>query len=92
MREVFEETGVRIEPGTVKLFNINSKPDDGSQDVGFRYYAQLEGTIDDYPLSTENMEKNEVVKAKWIQISDLDKYVWAWNHLDIIRKIFQQKH
>ena len=92
VREVHEETGVVLDPKTVKLFNINSKPDDGSQDVGFRYYVNLSGTIDEYPLSTENMEKNEVIKAKWIPIAGLDKYIWAWNHLEIIRKIYQQRH
>jgi ADP-ribose pyrophosphatase YjhB (NUDIX family) len=45
-REVFEETGVRIDASKLKLKNINSKPDSGSQDVGFRYYTTLPGTID----------------------------------------------
>lgn len=86
-REIFEETGVRVAPKALRLHNINSKPDDGSQDVGFRYYAQLPGTIDQYPTNTRNMEKNEVVVAKWINIEQLDDYTWAWNHRDIISEI-----
>ena len=86
-REIFEETGVKVDSKKLKLKNINSKPDSGSQDVGFRYYTVLPGTIDNYPLSTKNMEKNEVVVAKWINIEELDNYTWAWNHRDLIEEI-----
>ena len=37
-----------------------------------------------YPKGTE---KNEVADVKWIQISDLNNYDWAFNHKEIIAKI-----
>lgn len=78
---------MRVDANKLKLKNINSRPDDGSQDVGFRYYTTLPGTIDQYPVSTKNMEKNEVVMAKWINLEELDNYTWAWNHRDLIDEI-----
>lgn len=84
VREVFEETGVDVPINVLKLYNINSMPDDGSQDVGFRYYGKLPGTIDDYQTSTANMEKNEVIVARWINIEDIDNFDWAWNHRELI--------
>ena len=86
-REVFEETGVRVDASKLKLKNINSKPDGGSQDVGFRYLTTLSVTIDQYPISTKNMEKNEVVVAKWINLEEIDNYTWAWNHRELIDEI-----
>ena len=86
-REIFEETGVRVDWKSLKLHSINSNPDDGSQDVGFRYYTTLPGTIDNYPTDTRNQEKNEVVTAQWINIQELDNYTWAWNHRELIQRI-----
>lgn len=86
-REVFEETGLRIKPYELSLYNVNSKPDDGNQDVSFRYHLKLAGQIADFPLSTAHQEKNEVVAARWINIKELNDYEWAWNHLSIIVEI-----
>jgi ADP-ribose pyrophosphatase YjhB (NUDIX family) len=93
-REIVEETGVKVEPKQLTLYNINSTPDSGTQDVGFRYYAVLPGTIDEYKIDTSLQEKNEVVRAKWILTEELDKYLWAWNHrslIDMFIKIISAK-
>ncbi len=86
-REVFEETGLRINYKSLRLKNINSKPDKYGQDVGFRYYAKLPGNIEQYALTTKNMEKNEVIVAKWINLKEIDNYEWAWNHRVLIKEI-----
>ena len=86
-REIFEETGVRVNFKNLKLQSINSLPDGSTQDVGFRYYTILQGTIDDYPIDTSNQEKNEVLTAKWIDLRQLDDYDWAWNHRELIDRI-----
>ncbi len=85
-REVFEETGVKISPNVLKLYNINSNPEGETQDVGFRYYALLDKPVSEYPLTTRNMEKDEVLTAAWIDIQTLGSKTWAWNHLDLIQK------
>jgi hypothetical protein len=30
------------------------------------------------------MEKNEALDAKWIPLSEYQKYQWAWNHKDLL--------
>lgn len=90
VREIFEETGVKVPLRKIKLFNINSKPDSGRQDVGFRYYAILDGFIDDYPTNTNNMEVNEVESVKWLDVADINSVEFAWNHKDIINEILQK--
>ena len=57
-REIFEETGVCVKPELLKLQSINSSSNDSGQDVGFRYYTVLKGTIDDYPIDTRHQEKS----------------------------------
>ena len=86
-REVFEETGVRIQENKLKLYNINSKPDGGNQDIGFRYYIMLEGFTEDYKVSMKYMEKNEVESIMWLPIQYIDEITWAWNHKDITKEI-----
>lgn len=70
----------------MKLYNINSNPEGETQDVGFRYYALLDKPVSEYPLTTKNMEKDEVVTAAWIDIQTLGSKTWAWNHLNLIQK------
>lgn len=82
-REVFEETGVKLPLKHLKLYSINSKPDSGSQDIGFRFGIKLNGDISNYPLNTEHMEENEVESVKWLPISEIDTVNWAWNHKEI---------
>ena len=90
IREVYEETGISIDKSKITLFNINSKPDDSKQDIGFRFYALLDGTIDDYIFSLAHMEHNEVEYVKWQNVNKLDEINWAWNHKQIVKKILNK--
>lgn len=90
IREVYEETGISIDKSKITLFNINSNPDDSKQDIGFRFYALLDGTIDDYIFSLANMEHNEVEYVKWQNVNKLDEINWAWNHKQIVKKILNK--
>ena len=84
-REIFEETGVKVPENILHLYNVNSNPDDGNQDIGMRYTGILNGTPKDYPVNLEHMEKNEATAAKWIPIEEVDSYEWAWNHRELIK-------
>ena len=68
-REIFEETGVRIEPERLKLQSINSMPDGGSQDIGFRYYANHAecGLLPVPPVEQERRAKPKEHGAHWTQ-------------------------
>ena len=90
IREVYEETGISIDKSKITLFNINSNPDDSKQDIGFRFYVLLDGTIDDYIFSLTHMEHNEVEYVKWQNVNKLDEINWAWNHKQIVKKILNK--
>jgi 8-oxo-dGTP pyrophosphatase MutT (NUDIX family) len=55
---------------------------------------RIQGLIDlkspktsDFKLSRNLSEENEVDEIRWIPISDVDKYAWAFGHEDLIGKI-----
>ena len=41
VREVYEETGVRLDPDTLRLFSINDSPEENRQNITLRYIAEL---------------------------------------------------
>lgn len=87
VKEIFEECGVSIEKEKLKLFSVNTNPSENKQNVSLRYIAMLDGTIDNFSLTNENSEKNEVSDIKWIPLDEIDNYQWAFNHLNIIKEI-----
>lgn len=85
-REVFEETGVSIDSKNLILFSINDNPeDDKRQNVTFRYRYIVKEPIETIKLSSKNSEEQEISGIKWIPLSDIDNYKWAFNHDKIIR-------
>lgn len=87
-REVMEETGVDVPIEKIKLIETDTSPNLNKQNVSLRYCAILDGTIEDYPLSKSNMEKDEVDEILWIPISNVDEYLWAFNHDEDIKRIY----
>ena len=91
-REVVEETGVNIHPENFKLIEINDNPyDDKRQNITFRFITELEGYIDDFELTNKFSEVNEVMNVKWIPLTAINDYEWAFNHEKIIKKYCSQK-
>jgi ADP-ribose pyrophosphatase YjhB (NUDIX family) len=86
IREVYEETGVKI--NYARFINFNDVPDNDKQDIGFRYYSIIP-TAQMLELSSDSEsrggEKDEVRDVKWIPISEINNYQWAFNHLELIR-------
>ncbi len=86
-REVFEETGIKINPDCWELLSINSNPkSDKRQNVTFRFETALE-IENTNELTSKYSELDEVSDLKWIPISEIDNYKWAFNHLDLIKVI-----
>ena len=70
MRETYEETGVIIPRVLMNFHAINSIPNmSENQNVTVIYYAVLPGTIDDYELTSEHSEKDEVDEIMFIPLS-----------------------
>lgn len=85
-REVFEETGVILNPNNLILFYINDNPkEDKRQNVTFRYRCTIKEAIENIKLTSKNSEEEEVDNIKWIPVDDVDNYKWAFNHDKIIK-------
>ena len=86
-KEVFEETGVNVPIDKFKLLGVETSPNANKQNVSIRYYAIMDGIVDDYPTNSNNSEKNEVADIKWIPLNEIDNYEWAFGHNTIIKEI-----
>jgi len=75
VREVFEETGVKIKKEDVKMFQLDSDPKRTNQVVLARFFANYDGDPD--VLTTENAEPDEVEEVKWVKINDIKNYEWT---------------
>lgn len=92
VREVYEETGVAIHKSHLKLLGYNDIVEDGQ--VSFRFLVNL--SIDHIDPSTmtpdsksRGGEDGEVEEVKLIPYEDIDKYQWAFNHLELIKKYYR---
>lgn len=86
-REVKEETNFDVNEQCLKLFGVNSNPSENRQNVTTRFYYILEN--DGFPIvNNYNCEPNEVSDVQWININNLDDYEFAFNHKNLILKIF----
>lgn len=86
-REIVEETGVNIPSESFELIEINDIPSsDKRQNITFRFKTDLKGYISDFELTNRFSETNEVMDIKWIPLTEIDNYKWAFNHDKIIKK------
>ena len=83
-RENFEETGIFINLDKINLWTVNTKPDENRQNVVLRYYSILDNQPNNF--STENSEHGEVEDIKWIPLSEVDNYDWAFGHGELIKE------
>ena len=87
IREVFEETGLKLKSDWMTLLSINSDPkSDKRQNITIRYEYVCDLYVDDleHILSSKNSEKDEVSGIKFIPTDDIDSYEWAFNHRELI--------
>lgn len=92
-REIYEETGVKVEPSALYMCSINDDPKDSNrQNVTMRFMAVVDESH--IGISTNAIkgqlggEENEVKAIMWVKMSDLDNYQWAFNHKHLIEGIF----
>lgn len=89
-REVYEETGIMIDPDKFELVMVQTNPlmcNHGN--VTLRYLCVLPYLIDipDDCCNTESRggEKGEVSDVKWINKDNISKYVWAFDHQSTLK-------
>ena len=93
-RELMEETGLNLPTLDFKLVNINDIPEsDKRQNITFRYVVNLDVPIEDLSklFTTKNSEKDEVESIKFIKLSNINNYEWAFNHQELIKEISLKK-
>ena len=93
IRETFEETGVDISNENIKMLSVNSDPkSDKRQNLTVRYLTVLKKNKKHYEeqFSHKHNEKDEVGKIRFINMSELDNYNWAFNHKELIENCFKK--
>jgi ADP-ribose pyrophosphatase YjhB (NUDIX family) len=89
-RETKEETGLNIPPNAWRLVNVNSNPkSDIRQNITFRMLVEWKpeyGT----EFTTEFSEPDEVDEVRWINLEDVDKLDWAFNHKQLVNKYLKE--
>lgn len=81
IRETWEETGIDLRnyKHQIKLDYINSDPTTQNQQIGFHYLIEVNS--DERPqIDLSVVDSNETTDAKWIKITDIDQYKFAFNH------------
>lgn len=88
-REVLEETGWIINPEDWTFQGVETDPrvcNNGNVSLRFTAIAGQDTKRD----VTSGGEENEVEDCEWIPIDDIDDYEWAFNHADLIPKMFKK--
>ena len=89
-RELYEETGLDIK-GLTQIGIEDDPSVSERQNVTFRYaynYYTIPQSVM-LPALTNNLcEPDEVEEVKWIPLSDIGNYTWAFNHKSVIFDAF----
>lgn len=92
VRECMEETGVITDPDDLKLCRVDSIPVGEKQNVTISFYTVLPQPIENYKLTSQHSEKNEVEGIRFINIGDLntqENLSFAFQHNKIAKMIFE---
>lgn len=94
-REVYEETGIKVNPEDWRFIGIADSPSQNKQNVTIRYsYWISDPQPKDISLGSNvedrGGEEGEVETIAWINIKDIDNYEWAFNHKEIIKELFEE--
>ena len=89
-KEIYEETGVFVPVELIKFRGVKTDPSENRQNVSLRYSAFLSGVCEDYETTDAHSEKDEVADIRWIPLSEVDEYSWAFGHEELIGKMFDE--
>ena len=87
-REIYEETGVKIDPKKLYFEDYNDSISENRQNVTFRFTTfDKKGVLLCQYLNDSNSELDEVSDIKWIKVKNIDSYPWAFNHDNILKEL-----
>lgn len=87
VREVYEETGIKLNPASVKYFGHSSSPNENRQNVVFFFVGFLDGSVSDFSFSKDNIEEGEVEGIQWLPIENVGDIKWAFDHDELVKKV-----
>ncbi len=92
-REVWEETGLYLPDQKIIINNLlnpwytNTQPDENRQNISLRYGCVISLVGNEFPILTdENSEPDEIEDLRWVPISELGQYKFAFNHDQVIKQ------
>ena len=75
-REAYEENGVKIDPAGLVMMGVNSR----NTNINASFYTVItDRTVEQMPTSSKGAEGGEVLDTRWIPLSDVGKYRFAFN-------------
>lgn len=86
-RELHEESGLDFDPEWFNLFGIN-KSLRGKENITFRFWVDASYLEFPINLTDKYSEPNEIAGQRWISLSDVGEYAWAFGHDTLIYKAF----
>lgn len=91
VRELFEETGVKISEKKVTFYRLATKPGGARQTMNASHYAffDKEETLN-WVFTSEFSENGETEEIKWIPMSELKKYKWMHNQTLLINSMCEK--
>ncbi len=84
VRELLEETGVRVDPGDLRLLDVRSDPARDPRghvlDVGFACMVESEEALP---------EKTDETFPKWVSLENANKLEYAYDHRELLVKVLE---
>lgn len=82
-REIYEETGLKLNHTCLSFIGIDSEPEGKKQNITIRYSIIV--PLEDFENSLRIIDTKEVEEIKLIPIDEINKYNWAFNHASLIK-------
>lgn len=91
VRELFEETGIKISEKKVTFYKLSTNPRGVRQTMNASHYAffDKEETLN-WVFTTEFSENEETEEIKWIPMSELKNYKWTNNQTSLINSMCEK--
>ena len=87
LRELFEETGVKIPEEQAMFLSLDTEPKGGRQTMVALHFALVDyETSRGWKLTNENSEPGEVEEILWVPLKNLNNFNWTRGQIENITK------
>lgn len=86
-RELFEETGVKLDRSRLWFFRLDTTPRSKRQTMIASFVGIFDSKeVEKWCFSTEYSEPDETEEIRWISINEIDNYDWLSGQKEVIRE------